>query len=116
MVDGRRLRVGIRDRLPSPTPMPLPFVLAITYLAVNLALTIWIEREREAGRPPPRWLVMLSAGLRWGPPIAGLIYVETAAGDWVFFLFVLAFFALSFWLMGRALNFPSDPPKRRRRP
>jgi hypothetical protein len=94
--------------------MPLPILLALTYLLVNLALTIWIEREREAGRVPPGGIVTLSTVLRWGPPIAGFIYVETVAGDWLFFIFVLSFFALAFYLLDRALNFPSDPPKRGR--
>ena len=96
--------------------MPLPFSLAITYLVVNLALTVWIEREREAGRVLPGWLLALSTTVRWGPPIAGFIYVETVAGDWLFFFFVTAFFALAFWLLDRSLNFPSDPPKGRGRP
>ena len=34
--------------------MTLPIALALTYLAINLAITIWFERERAHGREPAR--------------------------------------------------------------
>lgn len=92
--------------------MPLPIVLALAYLVVNLALTIWIERDRAAGHEPSSGWVALSATLRWGPALAGLIYLEAVAGDWAFFLFVIAFFAIGFYLMDGLLGYPSDRPKR----
>jgi hypothetical protein len=92
--------------------MPLPVILTIAYLAVNLALTVPIERDRAAGRTPPRELSAVSAALRWGPPLAGVIYLEFVAGDWLFVAFVVAFFGLAFWLLDGLLNYPADPPRR----
>lgn len=91
--------------------MPLPVTLAATYLAVNLVLTVWIVREETAGREPATWLVALSRTLRYGPPLAGLIYLVTRAGDWPFVLFVATFFAGAFWLLDGLLNYPTRPPK-----
>ena len=91
--------------------MPLPVTLAASYLAINLALTIWIVREETRGREPSGWLVALSRTLRYGPPFMGLVYLVTRAGDWPFFLFVLAFFATAFWLLDGLLNYPTRPPK-----
>ncbi|MFP5356354.1 MAG: hypothetical protein ACLGIK_14595, partial [Gemmatimonadota bacterium] len=45
---------------------------------------------------PSGWLVGLSRTLRYGPPLAGLGYLVTRAGDWPFVLFVAAFFAGAF--------------------
>lgn len=92
--------------------MPLPILLTLAYLAVNLAITVWVERHRAAGRPPPRGLTALSATLRWGPPLLGLVYLEVVAQDWLFVIFVVAFFALAFWLLDGLLNYPADPPGR----
>lgn len=91
--------------------MPLPIAYAIAYLVGNLALTIWIERERERGREPVTGLAATSRVLRYGPPLAGVVYLEVIAEDWLFFTFIVAFFALSFWLLGGLLNFPSRPRK-----
>lgn len=91
--------------------MPLPVTLAATYFAVNLAITIWIVREETRDRVPPDWLVALARTLRYGPPLAGLIYLVTRAGDWPFVLFVVVFFATAFWLLGGLLNYPTRPPK-----
>jgi len=96
--------------------MPLPVTLTIAYLVVNLGFTVWIERARMAGGVPPRGLTTLSATLRYGPPIVGLIYLETLAGDWLFVGFVAFFFGLAFWMLDKLLNYPSEPPERRRRP
>jgi hypothetical protein len=79
--------------------MPLMIGLTAAYLVVNLALMVWLERERAAGRAPARRVAASSNLLRYGPPLLGAGYLVTLAGDWPFFLFVLGFFALSFWLM-----------------
>jgi hypothetical protein len=92
--------------------MPLPILLTLAYLVVNLALTIWIERGRAVGHEPSRGLATLSAMLRWGPPLAGLLYLEAVAGDWVFFGFVIVFFAFAFYLLDSLLGYPSDRPRR----
>jgi len=91
--------------------MPLPVTLAATYFAVNLAITIWLVREETGGRAPTEWLVALSRTLRYGPPLAGLGYLVTRAGDWPFFLFVAFFFATAWWLLDGLLNYPTRPPK-----
>ena len=44
-------------------------------------------------------MATLSTALRWGPPLAGVVYLEAVAGDWLFLVFVLAFFAGAFWLL-----------------
>jgi hypothetical protein len=79
--------------------MPLPITLTIAYLAINLAMMLWLERERANGRMPSRGVSALSIALRFGPPLLGVIYLELIAGDWLFLAFVAAFFATSFWLM-----------------
>lgn len=91
--------------------MPLPVALAASYLAVNLALTIWIVREETHGRAMSDWVVALSQLLRYGPPLAGAIYLVTRAGDWPFVLFVIFFFSLAFFLLNGLLNYPTRPPK-----
>lgn len=91
--------------------MPLPVVLAATYLVINLALTVWIVREDARGRAPSEWLVSGSLLLRYVPPLLGVIYLVTRAGDWPFVLFVLFFFALAFFLLDGLLNYPTRPPK-----
>jgi hypothetical protein len=91
--------------------MPLPVTLAATYFAVNLVITIWVVREETGGRVLAGWLVALSRTLRYGPPLAGLLYLVTRAGDWPFVLFVAFFFAGAFWLLDGLLNYPTRPPK-----
>ena len=91
--------------------MPLPVTLAATYFAVNLVITIWVVREETGGRVPSTRLLAFSRTLRYGPPLAGLIYLVTRAGDWPFVLFVAAFFAGAFWLLDGLLNYPTRPPK-----
>jgi hypothetical protein len=79
--------------------MNLPIALALVYLAINLALMLWLELERANGRSPGPRVSTISPVLRYGPPLLGLIYIEMIAGDWLFLVFVVAFFALGFWLM-----------------
>ncbi len=91
--------------------MPLPVVLAASYFVINLALIVWIVREETGGRPPSGWLLAISRLLRYGPPLVGLGYLVTRAGDWPFVLFVVVFFASAFWLLDGLLNYPTRPPK-----
>ena len=92
--------------------MLLPVVFALTYLAVNLVLMVWLERERAHGRAPADRVTALSLVLRFGPPLLGLLYLVTLAGDWLFFVFVLAFFAGAFWLMNGLAAFTGPGPRR----
>ena len=92
--------------------MPLPLALAVAYLAVNVAVMLWLERERSHGRTPAFALSVLAAVLRFGPPLAGVVYLVTISGDWLFFGFVLAFFAASFWLMDGLLAFSGGDTSR----
>ena len=90
----------------------LPFALAIAYLAINLPLVVWIAREETSGRAPAGWLIVVTRVVRWVPPLLGLLYLVTIAGDWPFFLFVLGFFTFAFFLLDRGVGFPSQPRKR----
>jgi hypothetical protein len=95
--------------------MLTPLTLAIAYLAVNLAILVWLERERAGGRMPARRVAAASNALRYGPPLVGAVYLVTMAGDWLFVLFVLAFFAGAFWLMDGLLStIPSGSSERMR--
>jgi hypothetical protein len=85
-------------------PMNLPIALTIAYLAINVAMMLWLENERSNGRRPSRGVSTLAIALRFGPPLLGAIYLELIAGDWLFLVFVAAFFAASFWLMDGLLT------------
>lgn len=85
--------------------MPLPVALALAYLAANLAMMLWLERERANGRIPSRGVSTVSLAMRYGPPLVGVIYLELIAGDWLFIAFVAAFFAAGFWLMDGLMAF-----------
>ena len=85
--------------------MPLPIVLAGGYLAVNFTIMVWLEFERASGRGPTARTAALSHALRYGPPLLGLFYLVTIAGDWAFFLFVLGFFAIGSWTLNGLLAF-----------
>jgi hypothetical protein len=85
--------------------MPLPITLALAYLGVNVVLMVWLERERAQDRAAGRRMSVIAPLLRYGPPVLGLIYLVTLAGDWMFFVFVIIFFAASFWLMDGLLAF-----------
>jgi len=89
--------------------MPLPITLAVAYLAVNFAIMLWLERERAHDRHPARNVAVLATGLRYGPPLVGLVYLVTIAGDWVFFLFVIGFFAAAFWMLDGVLGYTTPP-------
>ena len=85
--------------------MPLPIALAVAYLAVNFTIMVWLELERARGRVPAGRLALLSHALSYGPPLLGVIYLVTIAGDWAFFLFVLAFFGAAFWMLNGMLAY-----------
>lgn len=92
--------------------MPAPVAIAASYLAINLAILVWLERRDHRGHPTEPWMVAAARTLRYGPPLLGLAYLVTIAGDWPFFLFVLVFFATAAWLLDGLLNYPSRPRKR----
>ena len=87
--------------------MTLPVALALTYLAINLAITIWFERERAHGREPARAAIITSRILRYGPPLLGAAYLVVIAKDWPFVIFVGAFFSAAFWLLDGLLAYQS---------
>jgi hypothetical protein len=90
--------------------MPLPVAFTLLYLIANLAMLIWLERARARGETPPPRIVMWSHVLRWGLPVLGLVYLIAISGDWVFVLFVLAFFAGAFWLLDGLLAYTNHGP------
>lgn len=92
--------------------MPLPVTLTVAYLGINLAIMVWLVREETHGHAVPFKVRVLSRTLRYGPPLLGVLYLVTVAGDWPFVLFVGAFFAGAFWLLDGLLNYPTQPPKR----
>ena len=89
--------------------MTLPIALAATYLAINIAIMIWLERERAQGRTPAGLTVIASRVLRYGPPLVGAAYLIAISGDWLFVGFVIFFFAISFWLMNGLLAYTIPP-------
>jgi hypothetical protein len=91
--------------------MPLPVLIAASYLVINFAIMVWLVREEARGRPVPGEIAALSGALRYGPPLIGLLYLVTKAGDWPFVLFVAAFFAMAAWLLHGLLSYPTRPPK-----
>ena len=97
--------------------MSLPIALTLTYLAVNVAMMVWVESRRASGEPsdddvtgPTDRVATVANALRYGPPLLGLLYLVTIAGDWMFFVFVAVFFAASFWMMDGLLS--TAMPKR----
>jgi uncharacterized membrane protein YecN with MAPEG domain len=91
--------------------MSLPIALTLAYLAVNVVMMVWVESRGASGEPsddglagPSDRVAILSNALRYGPPLLGLFYLVTIAGDWMFFVFVAVFFAGSFWMMDGLLS------------
>ena len=91
--------------------MPTPVWIAAAYVAINMAITVWIVREETHGRQVSDAMAAWSGVLRYAPPATGLLYLVTKAGDWPFVLFVAAFFAMAAWLLHNLLNYPTQPPK-----
>jgi hypothetical protein len=91
----------------------LPIALAATYLAINLGFVVWIARQEVRGIQPGPWLLPIARIVRYLPPLVGLLYLVTIAGDWPFFLFVVGFFAFAFFLLDRSLGFPSSQSRKR---
>ena len=89
----------------------LPIALAATYLGINLGFVVWIAREEVRGITPAPWLLVVARVLRYVPPLIGLLYLVTIAGDWPFFLFVVGFFTFAFFLLDRSIGFPSQPKR-----
>ena len=96
--------------------MSIPILLTVAYLAINVPVMVWLERERSSGREIS-WQVSGIVGvLRYGPPLAGALYLLTISGDWLFAIFVLGFFGTAAWLMSGLLSFtnPGQEPDSRR--
>ena len=91
--------------------MPLPVVFATVYLAINLAIMAWLVREESHGSVVPTSAVILARTLRYGPPLLGMFYLVTIAGDWPYLLFVGGFFAGALWLLDSLLNYPPPPTR-----
>ena len=89
--------------------MNVPIALTLAYLAINLPMMLWLERERDHGRSPSQGVSTLAFVLRYGPPLLGVIYLEMIAGDWLFLVFVGAFFAAGFWLLDGLLAYTAPP-------
>lgn len=98
-----------RSDYPMP-PMQIALGLTIAYLVINAMLMVWIERERAQGREIPWQVGIVAAVLRYGPPLAGMTYLLTISGDWVFALFIVGFFLLAAWLMSGLLAYTSLGP------
>ena len=90
--------------------MPLPIALTLAYLAVNLVVMVWLERERTHVREISWQVAGVTGALRYGPPLAGAIYLLTISGDWLFAIFVLGFFGTAAWLMGGLLPYTNHAP------
>lgn len=90
--------------------MTLPITLTVAYLAVNFAIMLWLERERAHDRIPAHRVAVLAGMLRYGPPLVGLGYLVTIAGDWLFFLFAIGFFAAAFWMLDGVLGSTTSQP------
>lgn len=91
--------------------MPLYVALAVIYFVINFAIMVWLARAEVTGRTVSAALVWLYRVLRYGPPLVGLLYLVTIAGDWPFVLFVGGFFAGAFWLLDGLLSYPTRPRK-----
>ena len=88
--------------------MPIPIALTLAYFATNLALMVWLERERAHERAVAGWIGGSAAILRYGPPLAGAIYLVVLTGDWAFVLFVLGFFGIAAYCLNGLLAFPTE--------
>jgi hypothetical protein len=91
--------------------MSTAFVLVAAYLAIGFALIVWLARQEARGRVVPTRVAIGSRAAIYGPPLLGLLYLVTIAGDWPFVLFVLVFFSIAFLLLNGLLNTPMRPPK-----
>ena len=79
--------------------------------AVSFWHVVWLAREERDGREAPSLVVIAGRILRYLPPLIGLLYLVTIAGDWPFFLFVVGFFTFAFFLLDRSIGFPSQPKR-----
>jgi hypothetical protein len=92
--------------------MTTALALTVSYLAANLALMAWFEHERAQGRNVPGIVRALGWLLRYGPPLAGAVYLVVVSGDWQFLLLVLGFFAFGAWLLTGLLAYTNHGPDR----
>ena len=92
--------------------MTAALTLTVSYLAANVALMAWLEHERAQGRDVPASVQALGWVLRYGPPLAGAVYLVVVSGDWQFLLLVLGFFAFGAWLLTGLLAYTNHDPDR----
>jgi hypothetical protein len=92
--------------------MAIAFALTLAYFAANLALMTWLEHERARGHRAPGTVGVLAWLLRYGPPLAGAVYLVVVSGDWQFLLLVLGFFAFGAWLLTGLLAYTNHGPDR----
>lgn len=85
--------------------MSIPILLTLAYLAINLPVMVWLERERSRGREIAWQASGIVGTLRYGPPLAGAFYLLVISGDWLFALFVVGFFGTAAWLMSGLLSY-----------
>ena len=97
--------------------MSTALALTLGYLAMNLAIMAWLEYAQAHGRAISGRVRAVAAVLRYGPPLAGVIYLVVISGDWLFVGFVIAFFVGAGWLMNGMLAYTDnrhDGPRRTR--
>jgi hypothetical protein len=90
--------------------MSLPIALTLAYLTITLALMVWLERGRANGREISWQIAGLAGATRYGPPLAGVMYLLTISGDWLFVLFVLGFFVGAAYLLNGLLAYTNHGP------
>ncbi len=91
--------------------MPAAAILTVAYLAIGFASIVWVARAEAQARPVPTRAAIVARSVVYGPPLLGLGYLVTIAGDWPFFLLVVAFFVIAFLLLSGLLTTPSGPPR-----
>jgi hypothetical protein len=93
--------------------MATALALTAAYLVTNLAIVAWFEHERARGRDVPGAVGVLAWLLRYGPPLAGAVYLVVVSGDWQFLLLVLGFFGFGAWLLTGLLAYTNHGPDHR---
>ena len=92
--------------------MPMPVVLATPIWRSTSRSWSGSSARSPSGRAVAAWVIVVYRPCATARRCSAPLYLVTIAGDWLFVLFVAAFFAGAFWLLNGALNYPSRPPKR----
>ena len=87
--------------------MPLPFLIAlgIAYIAVNVAVQMWLGARLGQGRISTRRLAVASTLVRYGPVLVVIAYVAAVGGNWWLILLVGGFAASAFWMLDGLLGY-----------